>query len=302
MERKLPVIETATGAFGFGFQNIFTVLRLAWLPLVLWVLLYSAYFYVLGGGAFDFSVLMGEEPAVGLAAYSALELVTVVIEMFLFAAFTLAVIRMAALGEDAPGGVAYLRVGGNEVRYVLGILLYILLFLIFTALAFAPLVGVVIYSETEAGDAAWTIPAMVAAGAFGFVAFTWFLCRTATFVPVIAAERRLAFFYAFGMTAGNFWRIVGASLMFVVVSVFVALLFAFGVVLLVVAINFTVGMDALQTAVEQIQFASWMVAPLVGAVIICLMMMLVFTGAYLGFGGLIYKHLADDEASDARDA
>ncbi|GAB4540137.1 MAG: hypothetical protein Tsb0010_18190 [Parvularculaceae bacterium] len=250
MQRKLPVFQTVGESLTFGLFHIFTVLRLAWLPMVLtFVVWFAALVLVFGSGimavltagvAEGFAgkdvleqIIEGmawETVGLGFGAVAILAYLTAALVTALLAgSYSVPIFRLAAIGDAPPRGIFNLRIGPPQWRYLAATVIQIVLILIpvaaivagaFTLAAlagdgFGPLFNEILndgesYSEVT-GPAGWGIAAIAI---IGVIFVIWLVLRLFTFLPATAAEDRIALGSAFSMTGGNVWRLLGAAIIY----------------------------------------------------------------------------------------
>ncbi len=232
MRGKVMAADTAGYALKFGLTAIPSALRLGWLPLLLSVV--GGYLLETAGGEADFcvnaefetstvtaewggNVLIPAESAdpVALGIGGVLVLLSVVLLVPLMVLWT----RMAARQVEAPGGFFYFRWGGREWR-VVGMFFFLMVWMmLILMICILPSIGVAFATGLDLNmveemdlDGADLGPAIIAF-TVGMLVFSWAMIRSSLMMAVPALENRFAPLYAFGLTGGNFWKIVLASVL-----------------------------------------------------------------------------------------
>lgn len=221
MKPKVKTSEAATGALRFGASNLGLVVRLYWLPALLFlgaylgfffVFLGSAFVYEAGAGAFDPAMTAGWPYQVGSFALAALSLV-------IFAPASVALARIIAGDMERPAGIGYFRFGGREWRFAGASLLLTLVYYAVTLLS----VPAFLFSSSTIASIDMSGMPMTGSSLPWYaivaimVAYVWFSVRMVSLLPMTAIENRLAPVAAFRLTAWNFWRIFGAYLMLILI-------------------------------------------------------------------------------------
>jgi hypothetical protein len=227
---KLPVFKTVGQVFSFVVERrFFTLLRLIWFPALLSVLAGSGpaiYQYQKFGGQ-----EVGPEAIWALFAdpvYQGLYVVNLVVSFVLSAVIAVCVHRMIFFGDTRPGTYFYLRLTGDEGRYILAFFLYSLIVMIAIALPIGGHFAVLFTQEPEVFrapgpemlQAIVSNPATWIAYGLGLLFALVILTRFGLVFPIIVAEGRLSFARSWELTRGNFWRLIG----FWVITVILALL------------------------------------------------------------------------------
>ncbi|MFI4976881.1 MAG: hypothetical protein ACHP84_20295 [Caulobacterales bacterium] len=178
-----------------------------------------------------FGVATPASPAAVLALYRTLLPFYAVLTLFSLAVYPVLYAAMnRAVLRPADDGFGYLRVGADEWRQLLLMLLYILVFLAayIAILVGAVIVGVVVSliasrGGVVAGDAAGALVIVIAVVAaicvLGFLAVRLSLASALTF-----ATRRVNLFGSWTMTRGRFWRMLGAYLLAFVLAALVTVI------------------------------------------------------------------------------
>ena len=224
---KIPVGETISEAYSFGFTRFLSVLGVAWFP-------YLAALAACGGLAFlaapelvrgmshgqlDQAVLMANVPhLVGIGS-------RIWILFFIAACMVRVGLLRLALGQH-PGPVFIFFSLGSEVWMMAGAMILALLIVILVAILSAVAVVAIWF-----GSGMISIPAAVnIIRAVAIIAavlwFIYFYIRLLFFLPaVVVAEKEIGFGRAWTLGGGNFWRIVAVTIV-----VFVPVLIGFSMV------------------------------------------------------------------------
>lgn len=145
---RLRIFSVVGEALHFGARRMETIMRVAWLPVVLILVLQMAtvfaYLSVIGERLITFSDIstyagaqktLSKYLAAGLAAKPAPMLAVMVVsagvELMLIASFMAPLIRLAGLGERPAPGVVKLAFGADQIRYMAAGLLSILVMALF---------------------------------------------------------------------------------------------------------------------------------------------------------------------------
>lgn len=247
---KLPVFKTVGQVFGFVVERrFFTLLRLIWFPALLSVLASS------GPAIYQFQKFGGQE--VGPEAvwtlfadpvYQGLYVVNLVVSFVLSAVIAVCVHRLIFFGDTRPGTYFYVRLTGDEGRYILAFFLYSIVVMIAIALPVGGHFAVLFTQEPELfrtpGPAMMQAivldPRTWIAYGLGLLFALTILTRLGLVFPIIVAEGRLSFGRSWELTRGNFWRLIGFWIITVILAV---------VLILVVALVFGFAMVAMLGAV-----------------------------------------------------
>ncbi|MCI5047730.1 MAG: hypothetical protein MRY59_09525 [Aquisalinus sp.] len=309
---KLPVGDTVIGAVRFGFQNMFTTIRLGWVGLLLSIVLIGIVgFLVLGG--MDFSVLedledwdynTADENMAALHAVFSIYggiFLAVLIGAIAFVPLTVILIRMAADVEEAPPGIGYFRFGGTEILYILGGVVSSILHSLVAFLALIPALAafgwgaIISFADGSDFEAALDNSALGLGGAVGvlllivgIVLIIWFAIRMSTFLPAIAAEGGFPLFKALKMTGKNVWHIIGAWILFILLRTAIEIGFTIGVVALTLLFVFLY--QAAGAEMEMLGILVVAAGALIGIFVYLLYMMFVIASG-IAFPAKIYSHL-----------
>ncbi|MGE5500664.1 MAG: hypothetical protein ACM3W4_01925, partial [Ignavibacteriales bacterium] len=148
--------------------------------------------------------------------------------MTLTIVFAAAVYRLVLRPADSKG--AYLRLGMDEMRLALILLIFVGLAAVFAfaiVLAFGIMAGIAAVAAHMTGD---KLPVTLVAllGALAGVAvlptFVWLWIRLSLAWPMSFAERRIRIFESWRLTHHQFWRLFGTYLLALILTIIVAVL------------------------------------------------------------------------------
>lgn len=295
---KLPVFKTVGQVFGFVVERrFFTLLRLIWFPALLSVLAGS------GPAIYQFQKFGARDvppeavwALFGDPVYQALNVVNLVVSFVLSAVIAVCVHRMIFFGDTRPGTYFYLRLTGDEGRYILAFFLYTIVVMLAIALPVGGHFAVLLTQEPELFRTPG--PAMIQTIVFdprtwiayglGLLFALTILTRFGLVFPIIVAEGRLSFARSWELTHGNFWRLIGFWIITVILAfvliLLVAMVFAFAMVAMLGAV--ALGGETLG-ALGILVFA----APLVISALVYIVVGVTLFIAALSFS---YKALAGD--------
>lgn len=224
---KIPVGETISHAYGFGFKRFLSVLGVTWFPYLVTVvacigLAYLAapdLFRQLSHGQFDQNVLLANLPhLLGVASLTW-------ILFFITSCMVRVGLLRLALGLH-PGPVFVFFSLGSEVWMMVGAMFLVALVSILVGLLTAAAVGAIVFGTQMIHVAAAARGIAAVAVIVGVFWFIYFYVRLAFFVPaVVVAEKEVGLGRAWTLGGGNFWRIV-----LVVVAVFFPVAIGFSMV------------------------------------------------------------------------
>ncbi len=252
---KTPVLRPPLEAVLFGFERIGMVIRIAWLPIFLSLLVYFASFVLLLGSAgigdMDWSASEAALERVithpGFSAFYILQSIILpfVVSLILSCVYV-AVTRASTLAAYEPPSLPfYFALGSRELRYFVVRLLYAILVGVSAVIFFGLIAGVVMLAVSlvgaAEGEASLVVIAPTAAVSIWlFLVWLWIVMRFLLALPIAAVENRIAFGDAWKMTKGNFWRLVVSGLFFLmlmhamvmalVLIIFVPAVFVLGLV------------------------------------------------------------------------
>lgn len=236
---KLPVVDTLGAAFKYPAQHFFHVLKVAFLPMVLF---YGAFgllavwtfdtFWPDLVEAFDPMAIETTEDSVkvsaGINMVNGLSNLMQLVGLLLTAMITVPLTR-AIVSEEKPG---FLRLDAAVWWYVLAQVVFglVILAIFLGCLAiFGGLIAITGSGMDLEGAAALIV-------LIGFVTFLFIVIRLALFLPEVAVTGKFGFRAAWSMTRGNVWRIIGLSFllllaMIIAMIVVCAVLFGLGAAL-----------------------------------------------------------------------
>lgn len=228
---KTPIMRPPLEAILFGFERIGMVIRIAWLPIVLVILLYAGSFVLLAGAGLstaDISASGPEEAIEALvenggfvAGYFAFSIIMPFIAMLLLACVYVAVMRAATYSDFEPPSLPfYFALGSRELRYFATQILYGIIIgvsaFVTAGLVFGAIGLTAVATEALDGQAKALIAAPGAALAIWIVlVWLWIVLRLLPVLPIAAVENRISFGDAWAMTKGNFWRLLISGALFV---------------------------------------------------------------------------------------
>jgi len=219
---KLPVGETISGAYGFAFADFLSVLGIAWLPHVIYVLIIAGIIYGLAPelpgqlmrGEFDASIFYTIRRIAGL-----IWLVGIVVQ-----AMVTVGLQKKALGEMPGPTFFYFSLAAPVWRMIGATFLAILAWIFILILTIGAAVVLGILGAKFAPHFSIAISVIV-----GIIASCWVIyaaVRLFFFLPaVVVAEEQIGLVRAWELGGGNFWRIFA-----VIFVVFVPVLIGFGIV------------------------------------------------------------------------
>jgi len=242
---KTPVLRPPLEAVLFGFERIGMVIRIAWLPIVLSLVVYFASIFALLGigslGEIDWTapeVVL--ERSMAHSSFSQLyflqsAVVPLVMSLILSCVYV-AITRASTLAEyEPPSWPFYFALGSRELRYFVVRILYAILIIVSAVIFFGLIAGVVaavvaVTGSIDAGANPLVIVPGAVAALWLFLVWVWIVMRFLPVLPIAAVENRIAFGDAWKMTKGNFWRLVVSGLFFLAIMhgvVFVLILIIF---------------------------------------------------------------------------
>lgn len=227
---KLPVLRPPLEAVLFGFERIGMVIRIAWLPIAIVVLLYGGAIALLAGFGFNAVDISSSDPEEALEAmaasggfvggYIALMGIMPLVSMLVLSCVYVAVVRASTFTDFEPPSLPfYFALGPRELRYFAAQFLYGLL-IAFSMMVMIGLVAVVIAltavaTEAIDGQGKALIAAPGAALAIWiFIIWLWVVLRFLPVLPIAAVENRISFGDAWNLTKGNFWRLFVSGALF----------------------------------------------------------------------------------------
>lgn len=245
---KLPVFKTVGQVFGFVIERrFFTLLRLIWFPSLLSVIV------SLGPTIYQYQTL-GPEPAPQMIwtlfadpTYQLLFAVNIIGSFVLSAIIAVCVHRMIFFGDTRPGTFFYLRLTGDEGRYILAFVLYTLMITLVIALPIGGHFAFVISQgaafdprDPAAMQGIILDPRTWIAYGLGLFFALLVLTRFGLVFPIVVAEGRLSFARSWELTRGNFWRLIGfwivTTILAVILIMIIVAIFAFAAVAMLGAV------------------------------------------------------------------
>ena len=215
---KIPVGETISEAYSFGFKRFLSVLGVSWFPYVVASALCGGLAYLaapellrqLSHGKFDQNLLMANLPhLVGLG-------LLVWIVFFIAICMVRVGLLRLALGQH-PGPVFIFFSLGSEVWMMAGALFLAALVSILVVILTIAAVAAVSFASTLIHEAVAAKAVVAIAVIAGVLWFVYFYVRLMFFLPaVVVAEKEVGLGRAWTLGGGNFWRIVIVAIVVVV--------------------------------------------------------------------------------------
>lgn len=164
-----------------------------------------------------------DDPAQAVAAMEKLApfyAVVLPIGLLAISVMSAAVYRVVLRPADSAYG--YLRLGSDELRLALLVVIYLVLAIGFI-FAVTLVAGLLAAAAGALGGAAEALlGVLILLAALGFIVFV--AVRLSLAGPMTFAEQRLRVFESWTLTRGNFWRLLGAYVLAIVLALVVALL------------------------------------------------------------------------------
>lgn len=234
---KLPVFRTFGRAIAFAFGNFFTIFRLSWFPLAVFIATNLAVgIYVQQG-------LLGSKPMIDpfsiqkhIGDFLFVNVLMMILEAITFAAVAVSIHRVILFGDRKPGVWINFPFGATEFLFVLMGLVTGLIAVAIIAAALAPAFYLVsggdvtaFISKVETWAKDWPAGAtregffaavgpLMFAYFIGWIVVIYVCLRLTVWPPTIVATRRFSLGEAWRLTRGNVWRFIG--LFFLVLSPF----------------------------------------------------------------------------------
>lgn len=199
---KVPVLGTASLAFGFLLGEFGTILRLVWAPLLAGAGL--SYFY--GGQAMDAAIAAGvnADPANAMA-YAPAQFLIGVVSFVTGIMASVVLFQVVLFGDRKPGLYFYMWLGGAELRLIL-----VTILLVVAVLAGAIGVSIVFGMLTVIASAVPVMGFVVMIGAIAsFFAAIWAALRLTLVSAVVVAENNLGVERSWAITRGQTLRLLG---------------------------------------------------------------------------------------------
>ncbi|ESQ76384.1 hypothetical protein [Asticcacaulis sp. AC402] len=186
------------------------------------------------------------------------------IVMILAGAMVSCAIFRTTLSDDKPG-FGYLRLGGDEIRWILSHIVHALLF--FAVYAAFAVVGVALGFVFRLIDENLFGLGIFLAVVLGFGVTVWLMIRLSLFSAQSFAEKRINLFGSWKLTKGNVWMLLGGYLLAGLLAVVVETV-VMTVVWFFLAIFMVANMGALQTlgsapGTPDLAAIAWMVGPMI---------------------------------------
>jgi hypothetical protein len=278
MSQKLPVGDVLNEAVQFGLHRWATVLRFAWLPMLLSGLVFGILFALIidpsnFSAATENATLetVKADLRIPVSAAVTLGMLVYIFVIFLFCGVMASMFRLVALGEERPG-IFQLRMDGPAIRVFFAYLILMIINVAIWAGAFIVALGMTGDSwagvfkgfgdfmtlaataeqgnESDAQAALMALmPAMKAFGTAALIALIPLIYVNIKLTPFpagSASENRLLLFGSFAMTFGHFWSILGISILSVLFLFLLGIVFqlALAVFQVIVALLATMGAGA----------------------------------------------------------
>jgi hypothetical protein len=191
---RIPIIATASRAYGFLLGEIGTIVRLTWAPLFIG----SAFSYFYGGEIMEAAARAENDPSAA-AAYLPLQLLMAVIGSVTGVMALVALLRVVVFGDRKPGLFVYLWLGAAELR-----LLVVSVLLLVAVVAASVGVGLV-FALLVALSAAIPVLSVVLVAALVALVFAaiWVPLRLSLISPVVVAENSLGVERSWALMKGN---------------------------------------------------------------------------------------------------
>ncbi len=257
MSQKLPIGEVMNEAVQFGLHRWATVLRYAWVPGILSMVLFGAYFVSI----LDVAIFSADYEATSFDEFKDIlrvpwqsaiagAVVIYLIAGLLFSGVAASLFRLVALGEERPG-LFQLRLDGPAIRVFFS---YVIVMVLTTAIwgvaflgslsingesissligSFQSLMELIASADTDsdAGMAAMSDmmgPLKVYGMTFLLAAIPmiYVSVKLVPFPPGSAAENRLLLLGSFGMTFGHFWSIIGVYILFILFMMVIMIIYS----------------------------------------------------------------------------
>jgi hypothetical protein len=308
---KIPVFRSVGAGLGFAVGRFFTVLRVDWLPMLLFAATTGASYWLdPGGDPFEFA---GETTSMENAP------LLFVIGLVNFAALLMLIIALtkAYFREGDAGRFFYFKFGGGELRLIGAyfIMAFLILFLLMFVMAAAAAIGyalimVGVISEAEvdalmamgAADGQQMGPALLwlvfPTLAVAVIVFYWAIFRVSLVLPVIVKENRIGVFRSWSLMKGNVWRMIAVMFLMLFGSIIVILPIVGAGAFATFALNPDLipegtGGEVDFGALEPSQLVAFWPLAIAG-----LMASLVYFAVYIGATGRAYEALAKEQSGD----
>jgi hypothetical protein len=229
---KIPVGETISKSYEFGFGSILSVFGVAWFPHVLLLAICAGCVFLLAPGLPRDLMSGNFDPMQLLPLAHVFGLIWLV--SYLVTCMVTVGIQDKALGRHPDPVFFYFSLGPTVWRMVLAAFLVTLVIGLIIALTAGVTVGIWFAAGTYAPKFVWPIRTIAIIAACCWVIYM--MVRLTFFLPaVVVAEERIGLGRSWELGGGNFWRIaVVAVAVFVPVSIAFSIVFntIFGAVIL----------------------------------------------------------------------
>ncbi|MGV6802466.1 MAG: hypothetical protein ACWA5L_11145 [bacterium] len=297
---KLRVSDTALKSITFAITRLGTTFKVLWLGVAIFIAILAAAGYVFFRDIFEV-IIAGDESyfedpdniAQFISTYIGFIAIALIASLALIPG-KIKITQIAAGVSDVPNGIGYFKFGGEEIRYVGGYIVYMIISISAIAVLSIPLIGIGASTGWEfdgGGSSAFiSIYALLA-----IIAYIWFMIRLVAFLPLVAIENRLAPMRAFRMTGGNFWRIIGAGLLFILLLIVASIVISIAMQILMM-IFMGVGMVTTDGGTD---FTNPGAIVTIGSAVLLYLIIEIITllfqaGAGAAFGANIYNQLKDN--------
>lgn len=256
MSQKLPIGDVMNEAVQFGLHRWATVLRYAWVPGLLSLILFGSYFV----GIFDPAIFSSNYEATSIDEFKEIlrvpistaiagAVVIYLIAGLLFCGVAASLFRLVALGEERPG-LIHLRIDGPAIRVFFSyVIIMILNGAIWSAAflgalsisgesissltgSFQSLMEIIANAEDGSDDGVAAMSAIMGpmevyglTFLLGLIPMIYVSVKLVPFPAGSAAENRLILFGSFGMTFGHFWSIIGIYILFFMFMIVIAIIY-----------------------------------------------------------------------------
>ncbi|GGD07260.1 hypothetical protein [Aquisalinus flavus] len=252
MKPKLRSGQLATSSLGYTARNIPLIIGLFLFPALAVVAIELAYVMVAHGDVWS-AILRGETGTMqtgyhGLPGYLA-QWALYFITMLLLTPGAVRLSRIIAGDIERPGGLWHFSFGMREWRYVGASLLVSLVYIIFDLslpAGWAQFANGGVLPNMYAilgipqGLEIWIFLALT-------ILMIWITVKLVPFLPMVAIEDRLTIGRGLGLSVGNFWNILGALILLVLIlaAIYIALMIIVAIVavILIFAVVLASGID-----------------------------------------------------------
>ncbi len=227
---KLPVFQTIGHAYRFARREVWTIIRLAWFPiLVVSIVQYGAAYALI-------DAIMASGGATSPASVAVSSLLTYAVSVIGGSMVAVALHRVILFGDRKPGTYILFSFGRAER-------LFMAFSVIVLIAGFVAVIAIGIVAGVTGSPRGLLLILVVVV--FGFLAYL--SVRLTPLYPVMVVDGRLDFQQSFDLSRGNFWRLFGV-LFIGLIGAGVALAIARG--LLSIVANRVVGQSGTGTPVS----------------------------------------------------